>query len=195
MSGQIFISYRREESRWSARSLYDRLSARFDRKQIFMDIDAIALGDDFIKAIEKMVAKCDVLIAVIGAHWITSKDEQDSRRLDNPEDFVRKEIGTALKRDIRVIPVLVDGALMPRSTDLPDDLKPLVRRNALRVTDTSFDDDCRRLIVAIEEVLEKTAAEGREPEEKELETAHPYHHRQLLLRLPFHLLRRLQNGG
>jgi TIR domain len=163
MSGQIFISYRREESRWSARSLYDRLSGRFDRKQIFMDIDAIALGDDFVKAIEKTVGECDVLIAVIGAHWVTSTDEQNGRRLDNPEDFVRREIATALKRDIRVIPVLVDGALMPRSSELPDDLKPLVRRNALRVSDTGFDDDCRRLVAAIEQVL----AERHQREEKE----------------------------
>ena len=171
MSGLIFISYRREESRWSARSLYDRLSARFDRKQIFMDIDAIALGEDFVRAIEKTVGECDVLIAVIGAHWLTSIDEQDGRRLDNPEDFVRREIATALKRDIRVIPVLVDGAVMPRPTDLPDDLKPLVRRNALRVSDTGFDDDCRRLVAAVEQVIEKTAAERREREEKErLET-------------------------
>jgi hypothetical protein len=66
MSGQIFISYRREESRWSARSLYDRLTARFDQKQVFMDIDAIALGDDFVKEIEDRVGECDVLIAVIG---------------------------------------------------------------------------------------------------------------------------------
>jgi hypothetical protein len=176
MSGQIFISYRREESRWSARSLYDRLSARFDRKQIFMDIDAIALGDDFVKAIEKTVGECDVLIAVIGAHWLTSTDEQNGRRLDNPEDFVRREIATALKRDIRVIPVLVDGALMPRSSELPDDLKPLVRRNALRVSDTGFDDDCRRLVAAIEQVLaergqreekERLEAERREIEAKE----------------------------
>jgi peptidoglycan/xylan/chitin deacetylase (PgdA/CDA1 family) len=167
MSGQIFISYRREESRWSARSLYDRLSARFDRKQIFMDIDAIALGDDFVKVIEKTVGECDVLIAVIGAHWLTSTDEQDGRRLDDPEDFVRMEIATALKRDIRVIPVLVDGALMPRSTELPDDLKPLVRRNALQISDTGFDDDCRRLMAAIEQVLEKTTAQRRQGEEKE----------------------------
>ena len=151
MSGPIFISYRREESRWSARSLYDRLSGRFGRKQIFMDIDAIALGDDFVKAIEKTVGECDVLIAVIGAHWLTSTDEQNGRRLDNPEDFVRREIATALKRDIRVIPVLVDGALMPRSSELPDDLKPLVRRNALLVSDMGFDDDCRRLVAAIKQ--------------------------------------------
>jgi hypothetical protein len=167
MSGQIFISYRREESRWSARSLCDRLTEHFDPNQIFMDVDDIALGEDFLKAIEKRVGECDVLIAVIGAHWLTSTDEQGNRRLDNPEDFVRMEIATALKRDIRVIPVLVDGALMPRSTDLPDDLKQLVHRNALQIGDTHFDDDCRRLVAAIEQVLERNTAAQREREEKE----------------------------
>src|SRR5208282_1306947 len=162
MSGQIFISYRREESRWSARSLRDRLSASFDPNQIFMDIDTIALGEDFVKAIETTVGKCDVLIALIGNNWLTSKDDQGGRRLDNPEDFVRMEIATALKREIRVIPVLVDGALMPRSPDLPEDLKPLIRRNALRITDTSFDGDCQRLAAAIRLVLEKAPAEEQE---------------------------------
>ena len=95
MSGQIFISYRREESRWSARSLCDRLTERFDRNQIFMDVDAIALGEDFLKAIEKRVGVCDVLIAVIGAQWLSATDEQGNRRLDNPDDFVRMEIATA----------------------------------------------------------------------------------------------------
>src|ERR1700733_11546405 len=113
MRGQIFISYRREEGRWSARSLYDRLTARFGRKQLFMDIDGIAPGDDFAKVIEQKVGECEVLIAVIGTRWLTSGDELQGRRLDNPEDFVRMEIATALRRGIRVIPVLVDGALIP----------------------------------------------------------------------------------
>jgi TIR domain len=159
MNGQIFISYRREESRWSARSLFDRLTQRFDRSRIFMDVDSIGLGADFVKTIEGTVGSCDVLIAVIGSRWLTCTDAQGARRLDNPEDFVRTEIAVALRRDIRVIPVLVDGALMPRSTDLPDDLKQLVRRNALEVGDTHFDDDCRRLIAAIEQVLEAAQAE------------------------------------
>ena len=169
MIGQIFISYRREESRWSARSLHDRLCRDFDLKQIFMDIDAIALGEDFVKAIETTVAKCDVLVAVIGNNWLDSKDDRGDKRLDNPEDFVRMEIATALKREIRVIPVLVDGALMPRSTDLPEDLKPLVRRNALRITDTSFDGDCQRLVAAIKQVLEKAATEEQERERSRLD--------------------------
>jgi formylglycine-generating enzyme required for sulfatase activity len=167
MSGQIFISYRREESRWSAGRLFDRLTARFDRRQIFMDIDGIGLGEDFVETIEKKVGACDVLIAVIGAHWLTSSDQKGGRRLDNPEDFVRMEIGTALRRNIRVIPVLVDGALMPKSTDLPDDLKRLARRNALLIGDTHFDDDCRRLVAAIEEVVERTEAGRKQREEAE----------------------------
>jgi hypothetical protein len=132
-----------------------------------MDIDGIPIGDDFVRVIEQRVGECDVLIAVIGTHWLNSTDQQDGRRLDNPEDFVRMEIATALQRDIRVIPVLVDGAMMPRSTDLPDDLKTLVRRNALRVSDTGFNDDCRRLISAIEQVLGQNATERPEREEKE----------------------------
>ena len=170
MSGQIFISYRREESRWSARSLHDRLRRDFDPKQIFMDIDAIALGEDFVEAIESTVAKCDVLIAMIGNNWLISKDDQGGRRLDNPQDFVRMEIATALKREIRVIPVLVDGALMPRSMELPDDLKPLARRNALQISDTSFDGDCQRMVAAIKEVLERAAIERREREEQRAST-------------------------
>jgi hypothetical protein len=173
MNGQIFISYRREESRWSARSLYDRLCAHFDRKRIFIDIDAIALGEDFVKAIERTVSECDVLIAVIGARWLTSKDEHDVRRLDNPEDFVRKEIATALKREIRVIPVLMDGASMPQSTELPDDLKPLIRRNALQVTDTGFDSDCRRLAATIQQILDEADAGRRELEKQERRAGKP----------------------
>ncbi len=134
-----------------------------------MDIDAIALGEDFVKAVETTVAKCDVLIAVIGANWLTSKNDQGDRRLDKPEDFVRMEIATALSRDIRVIPVLVDGALMPQSTELPDNLKPLVRRNALRISDTSFDGDCQRLVATIKQVLEKAATEEQEREKNRLE--------------------------
>jgi TIR domain len=166
MSGQIFISYRREETWWLAGSLRDRLCREFNPDQIFMDIDAIALGEDFVEAIETTVAKCDVLVAVIGNNWLTTKDEHGNRRLDNPEDFVRKEIGTALKRKIRVIPVLVEGASMPRSTDLPDDLKSLVRRHALQVGATQFDDDCRRLVAAVERALHPSAEQRKREQRK-----------------------------
>jgi hypothetical protein len=133
MHSQIFISYRREDTSASAGRFHDHLSARFASDQIFMDVDTLEPGVDFVDAIEKSVSSCDVLIAVIGKHWLTSSDEEGQRRLDNPEDYVRIEIATALKRDIRVIPVLVDGASIPKPRDLPDDLKSFVRRTAIEV--------------------------------------------------------------
>jgi hypothetical protein len=117
--------------------------------------------------VEQTVGSCDVMIAVIGKGWLTARDYEGQRRLDNPEDFVRIEIATALKRDIRVIPVLVDDASMPQSGDLPDDLKALVRRNALQLSHERFRTDSERLESAVERALEKTAAEHREREQRE----------------------------
>src|ERR1700720_4351624 len=106
MSGQIFISYRRDDSSASAGRLYDRLLARLPNNHIFIDVD-LEPGIDFVEAIETSVGSCDVLIAVIGKRWVRSSVVKGKRCLENPEDFVRVEIATALKRNIRVIPVLV----------------------------------------------------------------------------------------
>jgi hypothetical protein len=153
MNGQIFISYRRDDTSYPAGRLYDRLSVHFPSNQIFIDVDSIDPGEDFVKMIKKTVGSCDVLIAVIGKGWLASCDQEGQRRLDNPEDFVRIEIGTALERDVRVIPVLVEGASMPRRGDLPDDIKSLVSRNALEVSHTRFRADSERLIGAVERAL------------------------------------------
>ena len=166
MSGQIFISYRRDDDKYAAGRLYDRLSEHFPKNQIFIDVDNLEPGVDFVEAIEASVGSCDVLIAVIGKRWLISSDEEGKRRLDDPDDFVRLEISTALKRNIRVIPVLVDGALMPRSSELPDDLKLLIRRNALDVSHNRFNADLGHLIAALERVLEKADAERKLREEK-----------------------------
>jgi len=168
MSGQIFISYRRDDTSASAGRLYDRLSSHFPSNRIFIDVDNIAPGVDFFEAIEKSVGSCDLLISVIGKNWLTSSDDEGNRRLDNPEDFVRLEIGTALRRNIRVIPVLVDGALMPRSTELPDDLKLLARRNAFEISHNRFRTDSERLVGAIRQALEEAKSGQREREKKEL---------------------------
>ncbi len=149
---RILLSYRRDDSSGHAGRLYDRLSQHFGRDNLFMDVDTIALGLDFVEAIQDAVGSCDVLLAVIGRQWLTSTDSQGHRRLDNPEDFVRLEITTALERGIRVIPVLVGGASMPRSIELPDVLRPLARRQALIVGD-HFHPDVDRLIAALETVL------------------------------------------
>jgi hypothetical protein len=145
---RVFLSYRRDDSGGYAGRLYDRLSQHFGRDNLFMDVDTIALGLDFVDAIKNAVGACDVLLAVIGRQWLTSTDPMGHRRLDNPEDFVRLEITAALERRIRVIPVLVGGASMPRSTELPDVLQPLARRQALMVGDY-FHPDVDRLITAL----------------------------------------------
>jgi TIR domain len=166
MSGQIFISYRRDDSSASAGRLYDRLLPRLPKNHIFIDVD-LDPGIDFVEAIETSVSSCDILIAVIGKRWLLSSVGKGKRRLENPEDFVRVEIATALKRKIRVIPVLVDGASMPRPSDLPDDLKLLARLNALEVSHNRFNADFGRLVTAIERVLERAEAEGKQREGKE----------------------------
>lgn len=112
------------------------------------------------------LGSCDVLIAILGTHWLSCRDDEGQRRLDNPKDFVRVEIAAALRREIRVIPVLLDGAAMPRSGDLPDDLQLLVRRNTLPVSDTGFDDDCKRLVATIEQVFKQVETERPDREGK-----------------------------
>ena len=126
-----------------------------------MDVD-MDLGINFVEEIEKNVGSCDVLIAVIGKRCLISTDEKRRRRLGNPNDFVRLEIATALKRNIRVIPVLVDGASMPPSGQLPEDLKPLALRNALNVSHERFRADAERLIGGVGRALESARVEANE---------------------------------
>jgi TIR domain len=162
MSGQIFISYRREDAAHPAGRLHVHLAQKFPKSRIFMDIDSLDPGEDFAEAIEKSVGSCDILIAVIGQRWLDARDVDGTRRLDKPDDFVRLEISTALKRGIRVMPVLVDGASMPKSTQLPDDLQPLVRRQAVEVTHNRFATDSERIINAINRAFEASTASGAE---------------------------------
>jgi hypothetical protein len=166
MSGQIFISYRRDDSSAWARLLNDRLSQRFPNNHIFIDVDLDA-GIDFADAIETSVGSCNILIAIIGKRWLISSVWKWKRRLNNPDDFVRLELATALKRKIAVVPILVEGASMPRSSDLPDNLKLLVRRNALELSHNRFNADFGRLVTTIERVLEKADAEREQGAEKE----------------------------
>src|SRR5215469_5399031 len=150
--GGIFISYRREESAANAGRLYDRLSDQFGESRVFMDVDSIAIGADFTEAIIGAVSGCDILLALIGRDWLTITDSTGERRIDNPEDWVRLEIETALQRDIRVVPVLVDGAALPRAGDLPPSLRALVRRQALELTHAGFRSEVSRLIAAVDDV-------------------------------------------
>ncbi len=120
-------------------------------KQVFKDVDNIEPGEDFVERITAAVGSCDVLLALIGPQWLTITDENGQRRLDNPEDYVRLEIETALTRKIRVIPILVDDARMPRANELPATLAPLVRRNAVEINPITF--DTKRLIATVQKTL------------------------------------------
>jgi TIR domain len=161
MIGQIFISYCRDVASYQARLLYDRLASRFPQNQIFMDIDSIELGEDFVKTTEKIVGSCDVLIAVIGKGW-----QESLRRLAFSKDFMRIEIATALERGIGVIPVLLDGASVPQSVELPYELRALIRLNAVEVSHQRFNADSERLIASVEKMLEWAQTKRkRKPEE------------------------------
>jgi tetratricopeptide (TPR) repeat protein len=152
LPGRIFISYRRQETAWPAGRLYDVLVEHFPAEQVFKDVDNIDPGDDFVERITAAVSSCDVLLALIGQQWLTITDETGQRRLDNPGDYVRLEIETALTRKIRVIPILVDDAEMPRANQLPANLAPFARRNAVEINPLSFDTE--RLIATVRKTLE-----------------------------------------
>jgi hypothetical protein len=150
----IFVSYRRDDSSGHAGRLFDNLVSHFGRERIFMDIDTIEPGEDFVSVIENAVGSCDLLIAVIGQNWL-SGTTGGTGRLDDPNDFVRVEIATALDRDIRVIPVLVQRAAMPSQRDLPDNLTKLARRNAIELSDLRWQNDVEQLIEVMDRVLAK----------------------------------------
>jgi hypothetical protein len=148
-SGSVFLSYRRDDSAGFAGRIYDRLVRRLGRERVFFDVDSIGLGVDFVDYLSKQVSACEALVAVIGKTWLTVIDEHNRRRIDDPKDFVRIEIETALHRGIPVIPVLVDGAAMPRSDDLPERLRLLAQRQGIEISHSRFDSDARRLTSAL----------------------------------------------
>ena len=154
MAGKIFINYRRDDSIGTAGRLNDRLAQTFGRNNLFMDVDNIPAGVDFVEYLQSQVAACDVFLAIIGPNWLDSKDDDGRRRFDNPDDYVAIEIAAALARKIRVIPVLVDGARTPKADKLPDSVRPLVRRNAVEIRNTQFGRDAEALATKVREALE-----------------------------------------
>lgn len=148
---KLFISYRRADSRHPAGRLYDRLAQTFGRDNVFKDVDNITPGSDFRGAIIENVSRCDVVLVLIGASWLTVTDDKGVRRLDNPGDFVRIEVETALVRDsCLVIPLLVNNAGMPGADDLPVSLRELAFKHAVPIRDDpDFHNDVDRLIESL----------------------------------------------
>jgi glycerophosphoryl diester phosphodiesterase len=161
-AARVFISYRRQETAWPARQLYDVLVAELGADRVFKDVDNIEPGDDFVERIQSAVGSCQVLLALIGPQWLTVTDAKGVRRLDDPEDFVRLEVETALSRDdVRVIPILVDDAKMPRPQDLPKELAALTRRQAVDVNPIDF--DTRRLLRVLNDTFKDVRREPAGP--------------------------------
>src|SRR5688572_28567344 len=149
----IFISYRRQDTAAYAGRIYDRLAAKYGAPNVFMDIDRIEPGQDFVDAINHSVAEAGVLLVLIGREWLKMTDKSGVPRLDNPEDFVRLEILAGLEQKAVMIPVLLADAEMPSAQALPAPLQPFARRNAIEISDSRFHSDVDRLIEAIEKIF------------------------------------------
>lgn len=157
----VFISYRRDDSGGHVGRLYDALSAKFGSERLFVDIDHISPGQDFIQVVDDAVTRCTVLLVVMGKRW-AGTGRVGKRRIDDPGDFVRLEVAGGLRRaGLKVIPVLVAGATMLPPTELPDDIRDLARRNAMELSDTRWKEDVNRLIAELERAFGLTATPNR----------------------------------
>jgi hypothetical protein len=137
MPQKIFISYRRQDTAANALGIGQYLEHAFGRKSVFIDVDMRA-GAKFPEVLERRLAECKVMLVLIGPEWLNSRDEQDRRRIESSDDWVRLEIAHALRRDITVIPVRVNGAELPARAALPEDIKGLLDHQAVSVTNAGF---------------------------------------------------------
>jgi uncharacterized membrane protein YeaQ/YmgE (transglycosylase-associated protein family) len=147
---KIFVSYRRDDSLDVTGRIYDRLLKEYSDKTVFRDMDSIPLGFDFRQHIDKLISECSVCVVVIGNRWLTVTDKTGQRRLDDPKDHVRIEIESALRRNVRVVPLLIGGAEMPSIDDLPPSLHDLAFRNGTHIRpDPDFHRDVDRLVAGL----------------------------------------------
>ena len=142
---QIFISYRRGDTAGRAGRLFDALGSRLGTRNVFQDVTAIAPGTEFDRAIFAAIERCDTVLVVIGTDWVTAAGPH-GRRLDDTDDYVRREVAAALSSDVPVVPVFVGGASKPVAEELPSDLHPLVKRQAVTIRDESWHQDVDTLV-------------------------------------------------
>ena len=161
MNNKIFINYRREDSSWSAGRIYDKLLLHFDKDQIFIDVDSIGFGDDFINYVENSINACDIFLAIIGPKWL-----EIMQRKSNEIDFVRLEIAAALKNNIKIIPLLLEDTKMPSFSDLPEEIKHLSRRNAFLLSHISFNNQIEKLAVTLKDLFSQKDIDLKRKEEE-----------------------------
>lgn len=154
-SSKVFISYRRDDAAGFSHAIYDRLVEHLPRERVFMDVAGIDAGEDFTAKLENALGQCDVMIALIGKRWLGAADNAASR-IHTANDWVRVEIAAALRRGIRVIPVLLDGAHLPKADALPEDLHLLPRMNAVDVRNSRMNTDVTDLIATAMTALGET---------------------------------------
>jgi hypothetical protein len=150
---RIFISYRRSDTAGYAGRLYDTLKNYFGEDRLFFDVDTIKPGVDFEQKIKSELDRSAVVLVLIGEHWLGARDMSGARRLDNPHDYVRLEVGTALSKNMAVIPVLLQGAPVPSGNELPEPLSELSRRNAVRLSDENWSSDLSLLASVLKNTL------------------------------------------
>lgn len=142
-----FISYRRGDTDGQAHAVRDRLVKRFQARNVFMDVDSIVPGTDFVQRIEAALDSSGAMIVLIGRDWL--REQGGKRRLDDPDDFVRLEVGAALQRKIPTIPVLINNTQLPASDELPEPLRALARMQAVTLGSASWDYDISRVTDAV----------------------------------------------
>lgn len=197
----VFISYRREITAGEARALFNELLEKLGKNSVFMDVDSIALGRDFRGALQKTLESCDLMLVLIGKDWAEVKDEEGRIRLQNPGDFVRLEIEAALKRDIVVTPILVQGAHMPAPEQLPAEIRDLVYRNGFELSHNRWESDfaemIRRLNLDIAKEgrrVEQSASTAAAPNASIAPAAHPAISDRRFLNRPIRVTRRQALG-
>lgn len=157
MLSPVFISYRRSDTQHVTGRLFARLAPRYlAEAEIFMDVEAIAAGADFVSKLKTSLEGCKICLVMIGPRWLTESNADGQRRIDDPEDLVRLEVAEALARDITVIPVLVDGTRMPKAAELPEPLRPLATRNALTLSHQDFEQDSHAIATRVMKALDRS---------------------------------------
>jgi len=159
--GKIFINYRREDARGTAGRLVDTLGAYFGDGRVFRDVESIEGGANFEQVLATTVGSAAAVIVLIGPDWVKATDATGKRRLHEPGDWVAQEIASALERNLPVFPVLIEDTPMPRSEDLPDALRPLLRHNAMSISDERWEYDVARLAKVVALDVPGSAAERR----------------------------------
>ncbi len=142
---KIFVNYRRSDAQGFAGRLADSLTLHFGSDRVFRDVTGIDYGQDFEKIIVERIEQACAIVVVIGDGWLTATDESGARRLDDPNDYVLREIAAALEGGVVVVPVLIGGATMPRKEELPERLADLAMRNAITISDERWSFDVERL--------------------------------------------------